>query len=181
MCLDQWGDNVTQVAINAAGDYSGQLWNRTYEQGLVKGQEQSGWRLQTEFAGSGGWLAMAQNGLDVVMSEDAEIGDTLCLFLDSAHIGSAPRNASGSSTASATLGSTSSSNADTPASTATGDAGADQEETKSHALSGGAIARIVIGIVVALLVALLVSLVVRRRRKERRAHAELLGMSSIVG
>lgn len=176
LCLDQWGNNVTQVAISAAGDFTGQLWNQTYDSGNVNGSKVEGWRLRSEFAGKGKWLAVAPDGINIIMSGDAAFGHTLWKYVDPAHLDSG--NANGSA-ASSTTGSASSSTADSSSSANTG---AGPESLQSHGgLSGGAIAGIVVGVVVALVAAILAFLFVRRRRRRRSTQAELSGTSSTIG
>ena len=169
LCLDQLGNNVTQVALQDIDDVSGQFWNRTRDQARINGADESGWRLQSEFAGSKLWLSVDGDNTTVIMGTNGQAARSLWRFIDST--GNNSNSGNSTSTSSGTTGS----------STADSSSDNGKNERKSSGLSAGAIAGIVIAIITAIAIAALIWFFMRRKRRRDNAPVELAATSSTVG
>ena len=81
LCMDQWGNNASQPALQPAGYYSGQQWTLTGTSGGDDGGIGNGdtlWRLRSDFAGPDSYLTGFGVGLQTLAMEiDAPEQDTL--------------------------------------------------------------------------------------------------------
>ncbi|ETN44098.1 uncharacterized protein HMPREF1541_10648 [Cyphellophora europaea CBS 101466] len=165
-CFDQWGNNVTQAALQIDNDYAGQAWNRTWAD--LDGGGGGGWTLRSDFAGPARPLAVDTDGIDVVVEQGEGNGDgdanALRAFVDPA----------GVVTSASTLTSATKTNSiSTTAASASASAGATEgrgEASRHKGLASGAI----VGTVIGALAVLVILLSARQRRRKRRASGPRL-------